>query len=107
MFFFFKQKTAYEMRISDWSSDVCSSDLDNRNDVVLLKSSDEPLPLPTYHLAHAVDDHLMRVTLVLRGDEWISSVPLHLQLFDALGFEPVRYAQIGRASCWERVCQYV
>ena len=68
---------------------------DNRNDVVLLKSSAEPLPLPTYHLAHAVDDHLMRVTLVLRGDEWISSVPLHLQLFGALGFEPVRYAHVA------------
>jgi glutamyl-tRNA synthetase len=68
---------------------------DNRNDVVLLKSSAEPLPLPTYHLAHAVDDHLMRVTLVLRGDEWISSVPLHLQLFHALGFEPVRYAHLA------------
>jgi glutamyl-tRNA synthetase len=68
---------------------------DNRNDVVLLKSSAEPLPLPTYHLAHAVDDHLMRVTLVLRGDEWIPSVSLHLQLFDALGFEPVRYAHVA------------
>lgn len=68
---------------------------DNRNDAVLLKSSDEPLPLPTYHLAHAVDDHLMRVTLVIRGDEWISSVPLHRQLFDALGFEPVRYAHVA------------
>lgn len=68
---------------------------DNRNDVVLLKSSEEPLPLPTYHLAHPVDDHLMRVTLVIRGDEWIPSVPLHLQLFDALGFEPVRYAHVA------------
>jgi len=68
---------------------------DNRNDAVLLKSSAEPLPLPTYHLAHAVDDHLMRVTLVLRGDEWIPSVPLHLQLFAALGFEPVRYAHVA------------
>ncbi|HEX4901769.1 MAG TPA: glutamate--tRNA ligase family protein, partial [Acidimicrobiales bacterium] len=68
---------------------------DNRNDAVLLKSSDEPLPLPTYHLAHVVDDHLMRVTLVLRGDEWIPSVPLHLQLFGALGFEPVRYAHVA------------
>jgi glutamyl-tRNA synthetase len=68
---------------------------DNRNDAVLLKSSDEPLPLPTYHLAHVVDDHLMRVTLVLRGDEWIPSVPLHLQLFDALGFERVRYAHVA------------
>jgi glutamyl-tRNA synthetase len=68
---------------------------DNRNDVVLLKSSDEPVPLPTYHLAHAVDDHLMRVTLVIRGDEWIPSVPLHLQLFDALGFDRVRYAHVA------------
>lgn len=65
---------------------------DNRNDVVILKSSDQPLRLPTYHFAHAVDDHLMRVTRVIRGDEWLSSVPLHLQLFDALGFGRVRYA---------------
>jgi len=65
---------------------------DNRNDAVILKSSDSEPRLPTYHLAHAVDDHLMRVTLVIRGEEWISSVPLHLQLFGALGFEPVRYA---------------
>ena len=61
---------------------------DNRNDAVILKSSDTEPRLPTYHFAHAVDDHLMRVNLVIRGDEWISSVPLHLQLFDALGFEP-------------------
>ncbi len=68
---------------------------DNRNDTVLLKTSADPVPLPTYHLAHVVDDHLMRVTLVLRGDEWISSVPLHLQLFAALGFAPVRYAHVA------------
>lgn len=68
---------------------------DNRNDVVLLKSSDEPIPLPTYHLAHVVDDHLMRITLVLRADEWIPSVPLHLQLFDAFGWSPVRYAHVA------------
>jgi glutamyl-tRNA synthetase len=42
-----------------------------------------------------VDDHLMRVTLAIRGEEWISSVPLHVQLFDALGFDPVRYAHIA------------
>src|SRR6185369_10207031 len=58
---------------------------DNRNDAVILKSSDTEPRLPTYHFAHAVDDHLMRVNLVIRGEEWISSVPLHLQLFDALG----------------------
>ena len=68
---------------------------DNRHDAVILKSSDTEPRLPTYHLAHAVDDHLMRVTLVIRGEEWISSVPLHLQLFDALGFERVRYAHIA------------
>jgi glutamyl-tRNA synthetase len=68
---------------------------DNRNDAVVLKSSDTEPRLPTYHFAHAVDDHLMRVTLVIRGEEWISSVPLHLQLFDALGFPRVRYAHVA------------
>ena len=68
---------------------------DNRNDAVILKSSDAEPRLPTYHFAHAVDDHLMRVNLVIRGDEWISSVPLHLQLFDALGFDRVQYAHVA------------
>ncbi len=68
---------------------------DNRNDAVILKSSDTEPRLPVYHFAHAVDDHLMRITLVIRGEEWLSSVPLHLQLFDALGFERVRYAHIA------------
>ncbi|TVT25819.1 glutamate--tRNA ligase [Amycolatopsis rhizosphaerae] len=67
----------------------------NRNDVVILKSSEQSPRLPTYHFAHAVDDHLMRINLVVRGDEWISSVPVHQQLFDALGFEPVTYAHIA------------
>jgi len=65
---------------------------DNYNDVVMLKSSEHADRLPTYHFAHAVDDHLMRVNLVIRGEEWLPSVPMHLQLFDALGFEPPRYA---------------
>jgi glutamyl-tRNA synthetase len=65
---------------------------DNYNDVVILKSSEHADRLPTYHFAHAVDDHLMRVNLVIRGEEWLPSVPMHLQLFDALGFEPPRYA---------------
>jgi glutamyl-tRNA synthetase len=72
---------------------ICTED--NRNDIVILKSSAHALRLPTYHLAHAVDDHLMRVTLVIRGDEWISSVPVHLQLFDAAGFDRIRYAHIA------------
>jgi glutamyl-tRNA synthetase len=67
----------------------------NRNDTVILKSSDQSPRLPTYHFAHAIDDHLMRVNLVIRGDEWISSVPLHLQLFNALGFEAPAYAHIA------------
>ncbi|GAA1677746.1 glutamate--tRNA ligase family protein [Kribbella yunnanensis] len=67
----------------------------NRNDAVILKASDQSPRLPTYHFAHAVDDHLMRVNLVIRGDEWISSVPLHLQLFAALEFEPIQYAHIA------------
>ncbi|GLY14057.1 glutamate--tRNA ligase [Kineosporia sp. NBRC 101677] len=67
----------------------------NRNDAVILKSSATSPRLPTYHFAHAVDDHLMRVTHVIRGEEWISSVPLHLQLFDALGFERPTYAHIA------------
>jgi glutamyl-tRNA synthetase len=66
---------------------------DNRNDTVVLKSTDPRLP--TYHLAHVVDDHLMRVSLVIRAEEWLSSVPLHHQLFDALGLERIRYAHIA------------
>ncbi|MDR2987874.1 MAG: glutamate--tRNA ligase [Nocardiopsaceae bacterium] len=65
---------------------------DNYNDVVILKSSRHADRLPTYHFAHAVDDHLMRVNLVIRGEEWLPSVPMHLQLFRALGFEPPKYA---------------
>jgi len=68
---------------------------DNINDIVLLKGSDQSPRLPTYHFAHVVDDTLMRVTLVLRGEEWISSVPVHLQLFNALGFEPIPYAHVA------------
>ncbi|CAM5274728.1 glutamate--tRNA ligase (plasmid) [Streptomyces viridifaciens] len=68
---------------------------DNRADTVILKTSASPLRLPTYHLAHAVDDHLMGVTVVIRGDEWLSSVPVHHQLFDALGFPRIPYAHIA------------
>jgi len=62
----------------------------NDTDVVLLKSNG----IPTYHFAHAIDDHLMRVTHVIRGDEWVSSMPLHVQLFQTLGFPLVRYAHV-------------
>ena len=64
---------------------------ENDEDFVILKSDG----IPTYHFAHAVDDHLMRTTHVLRGDEWISSVPKHIQLFKLLGFKPPKYGHIA------------
>ena len=64
---------------------------ENVQDVVLLKSDG----IPTYHFAHAVDDHLMRTTHVVRGDEWISSCPIHLQLFRVLGFKPPKFAHVA------------
>ena len=60
-------------------------------DTVLLKKD----KTPTYHLAHAIDDHLMHTTHVIRGDEWVSSLPLHYQLFQILDFKPVKYAHIA------------
>ncbi len=64
---------------------------ENDEDFVLLKSDG----IPTYHFAHAVDDHLMHTTHVLRGDEWISSVPKHIQLFKLLGFKPPKFGHIS------------
>ncbi len=64
---------------------------ENVNDVVILKADG----IPTYHFAHAIDDHLMHTTHVVRGDEWIASVPLHIELFRACGFKPVKYAHIA------------
>lgn len=64
---------------------------ENDIDQVLLKSDG----IPTYHFAHAVDDHLMRTTHVVRGDEWLPSLPFHLQLFRALGFRIPKYVHIG------------
>jgi glutamyl-tRNA synthetase len=64
---------------------------ENDIDHVLLKSDG----IPTYHFAHAVDDHLMRTTHVVRGDEWLSTLPFHIQLFKALGFKIPKYLHIG------------
>lgn len=61
---------------------------ENDQDIVIIKSDG----LPTYHFAHAVDDHLMHTTLVTRSDEWLSSVPLHIQLFQVLGFKVPKFA---------------
>ncbi len=64
---------------------------ENMQDIVLLKSDG----IPTYHFAHAVDDHLMHTTHVVRGDEWMSSCPIHLQLFKCLGFKVPKYAHVA------------
>ncbi|MBR6529985.1 MAG: glutamate--tRNA ligase [Clostridia bacterium] len=75
-------------------TDTIKGDLEldeNFTDAVLLKSDG----IPTYHFAHAVDDHLMRVTHVVRGEEWLSTLPLHVQLFDLLGFRRPKYVHIA------------
>lgn len=74
--------------------DVIKGNIDfpeNDQDIVIIKADG----LPTYHFAHAVDDHLMGTTHVIRSDEWLSSVPLHLQLFHELGFKAPKYAHIS------------
>lgn len=63
---------------------------ENDMDVVIMKSDG----LPTYHFAHVVDDHFMRTTTVIRGEEWIASAPIHIELFDAMGFKLPKYAHI-------------
>ena len=63
---------------------------ENIQDIVIIKADG----LPTYHFAHAIDDHLMGTTSVIRGEEWLSSLPIHVQLFDVLGFERPEYAHI-------------
>ena len=60
---------------------------ENNQDVVILKSDG----IPTYHFAHAVDDHLMRTNLVIRGEEWLASLPIHIELFKVLGFRLPEY----------------
>ncbi len=64
---------------------------ENRMDIVLLKSDG----IPTYHFAHVVDDHFMRTNLVVRGDEWMASYPVHKQMFDLCGFEEPDYLHIS------------
>lgn len=75
-------------------TDTIKGDLEldeNFMDAVLLKSDG----IPTYHFAHAVDDHIMRITHVVRGEEWLSTLPLHVQLFDLLHFRRPKYVHIS------------
>ena len=64
---------------------------ENIMDIVLLKTDG----IPTYHFAHAVDDHLMRTTHVIRGDEWLASLSVHIELFKACGFKVPKYAHVS------------
>src|SRR3546814_9030164 len=88
MFFFFKQKTAYEMRISDWSSDVCSSDL--------------------ARTAPPTDVFILLITFFLTVfADLVVAVNVGVILAMLLFLRRMSSAEIGRASCRERVCQYV
>src|SRR3546814_5686127 len=98
VFFFFKQKTAYEMRISDWSSDVCSSDL---YEGTVLRADYRTFAANVAALAHALGEHHG----IVPGDRvalFLKNSSEYLELFYAIW-----WVEIGRASCRERVCQYV
>ncbi|MBR6444789.1 MAG: glutamate--tRNA ligase, partial [Firmicutes bacterium] len=65
---------------------------ENMQDIVILKTTG----IPTYHFAHVIDDHFMRTTHVVRGEEWLSSLPIHIELFEKLGFEPPVYCHTAQ-----------
>src|SRR3546814_1569372 len=103
LFFFFKQKTAYEMRISDWSSDVCSSDLTDRRG-----GAASHFLGGGRHLVHRRGDQLDLTALPGNGLVALGRHRLHLAgLALDLGNGVADLFEIGRASCRERVCQYV
>lgn len=88
----FKSEGSVERKIKH--TDLIKGELElTENDIdhVLLKSDG----IPTYHFAHVVDDHLMGTTHVVRGDEWLSTLPFHLQLFDTLGWRRPKYLHIS------------
>ncbi|MBQ8525976.1 MAG: glutamate--tRNA ligase [Clostridia bacterium] len=75
--------------------DAIKGDLEiqeNYIDLVMLKSDG----IPTYHFAHVIDDHLMRTTHVIRGEEWLPSLPMHVQMFDAMGWEHPLYCHTAQ-----------
>lgn len=87
----FRSEGSHEQRIQ--FSDAIKGDMnvpENDLDVPLIKSDEHRLP--TYHLAHVVDDYLMGATVIMRGEEWLPSTPLHIELSQALGLQPFRYA---------------
>src|SRR3546814_5981866 len=94
-FFFFKQKTAYEMRISDWSSDVCSSDLVRLEAFVVLAHDDQ------------VDVVVQAADAGIGAGRAHVGKEIEVLAQDRMRVDRLRQLQIGRASCRERVCQYV
>ena len=89
----FKSDGSVERKIK--FTDLVKGDIEiteNDKDHVLLKSDG----IPTYHFAHAVDDHLMGTTHVVRGEEWLPSLPFHVQLFKALGFKLPKFLHISQ-----------
>ena len=88
----FKSPGSFDEKIK--VHDLIKGDIEfpeNDIDDVIMKSDG----LPTYHFAHVIDDHLMRTTHVIRGDEWLPSLPKHIQMFKLMGFEPPKYAHIS------------
>src|SRR3546814_10984679 len=103
-FFFFKQKTAYEMRISDWSSDVCSSDLEALQSGQLRGAALDVFaqePLPAEHVLRTMSNVVLTPHLGASTVEAQQNVAL--EIADAVRSA---FLEIGRASCRERVCQY-
>jgi glutamyl-tRNA synthetase len=96
----FKSEGSHEKRLQ--VDDVLKGHLElpeNDLDVPLIKSDEHRLP--TYHLAHVVDDYLMQTTMILRGDEWLPSTPLHIELAQALDIKPFTYAHFAPISIME------
>ncbi len=93
----FRSSGSHDKRVS--FHDELKGDLEfpeNDLDIPLLKSDE--YRLPTYHLAHVVDDHLMKPTIIIRGEEWLPSTPLHFDMCDALNLPRFRYAHLGVIS---------
>ena len=85
------EETGRRIRVSDAVRGTLEMP-ENFQDVVILKATG----IPTYHFAHVVDDHLMRTTHVVRGAEWLSSLPIHVELFEKLGWEPPVYCHTAQ-----------
>ena len=91
----FKIEPGEEVHVNDMiRGDVCIKS-DILDDKVLYKSADE---LPTYHLANIVDDHLMEISHVIRGEEWLPSAPLHVLLYRAFGWEDIETRRKGKVK---------